>query len=169
MYKLYWLGKDFIVHETSTIEEMKEYLDNTFERDVGPVTVGVGSAEESDYYTWEIVDDQMRMKLWERAENYMGENFYEYFVFLGKHRDSDPIDVSNFRVALKRFDDDADIVVARSNHWLVGWIEVILIHQSDEITIGHAEDILAELENYPVLDHEDYERVRDEMGIPEEE
>lgn len=169
-YKLYWPGKEFVVTETSTLEEMKEYLDVSFEKDVGPITIGMGSIGESEYYAWKIVDDWIVMDMWERAQNYMGENYYEYFGFMSKTRDSDPIDESNFRVALERLGGLSEtVIVIRSNHWLVGWIEGILIHQSDYDMVYKANDIRHELEEYPVLDDDDYERAKEEMGWENEE
>jgi hypothetical protein len=42
------------------------------------------------------------------------------------------------------------------NHWAVGWVESIIIHPSDITAVAEAELIVSEMENYPVLDDEDY-------------
>jgi hypothetical protein len=170
MYKLYYPGIDQVITETDNLDEMKKYLDKAFERDVGPVTIGLGYFGNSAYYTWKIVYDWIVMDMWERAQNYAGENYYEYFVFMGKHRDSDPLDVSNFRVGLERLGGESEtVIVVRSSHWLVGWIEMILIHQSDEDMVYRANDIRVEMKHYPVLDDEDYDKAKIEMGYEEED
>ena len=38
----------------------------------------------------------MSMKKWGHPKNYMGKTYYEYYVFLGQTRDSDPLEWSNF-------------------------------------------------------------------------
>ena len=97
------------------------------------------------------------MKRWERARNYIGETYYEYFVLIGQHRDSDALDRSNFQVALDLLSGESEkVLVVCSNHWAVGWIEGIFIHESatDKIAIG--EEIEERLSQYPVLDEEHY-------------
>lgn len=97
------------------------------------------------------------MHKWERASNYMGEEYFDYYVLLGQSRDSDPIERANFDAALKRLGGESEtVIVIRSNHWAVGWIEQLLIHESDKEHIAEGEKIQAELENYPVLDDELY-------------
>lgn len=170
MYKLYYPGIDQVITETDNLDEMKKYLDKAFERDVGPVTMGLGSLPGAEYYAWKIVDDWVHMDMWERAQNYMGEDYSEYFVFLGQHRDSEPMEISNFHVALERLGGESDtVIVAGSGHWLVGWTEQILIHQSDEDMIYKANDMVHELEEYPVLDEDDYDRTKEEMDWDEDE
>jgi hypothetical protein len=39
------------------------------------------------------------LKLWKHPDNYLGATWYDYYVVLGQHRDSDVITRSNFRVA----------------------------------------------------------------------
>lgn len=95
---------------------------------------------------------------------------------VGIHRDSDPLERSNYRVALREMaraigkspDDiptmphDASLdpvetlALGRFGHWAVGWIEEILYRANCEELARTAWDIAQRLESYPVLDEEDY-------------
>ena len=95
-------------------------------------------------------------------------------MFLGRNRDSDCLVNSNFDTALSRVravmskdsvpgeDDCATVQVVSENHWLCGWVEWVAIHPSDTAAVAEAEAIESELENYPVLDEEDFSRREDE-------
>jgi len=100
------------------------------------------------------------MKKWSRTENYIGETYYDYYVLLSHHRDSGLVDESNFQSALKMLNGESDTVkVIRAKHWLCGWVEMILIHESDKESIDKGNEIEKALENYPILDEDDfYER-----------
>lgn len=75
---------------------------------------------------------------------------------VAQNRDSGPFDRSNFESALKMLYGESDSVeVHRFGHWGPGWYEIILVDpNSDKIQI--VDDIIGSLENYPVLDEEDY-------------
>jgi len=100
------------------------------------------------------------MQKWSRSENYIGELYYDYYVLLSRCRDSGLVEESNFQSALKMLNGESDTVkVIRFSHWLCGWIEVILIHESDKESINKGNEIEKALESYPILDEEDfYER-----------
>jgi hypothetical protein len=90
---------------------------------------------------------------WQRAANYGGTDYSDYFVFLSQHRDSDRLTRCNFRAALDAIGGESDsVIIARANHWGYGWVESILIHESDTEALDNAEDILAALSDYPVVD-----------------
>jgi hypothetical protein len=92
------------------------------------------------------------MHKWKRASNYMGEEYPDYYVLIGQNRDSDPLERANFDEALERLGGESEtVLVIRSNHWAVGWVEVILIHESDKEHIAEGEKIQAELQDYPAL------------------
>ena len=68
-------------------------------------------------------------------------------------RDSGPLEVSNFRVALQQLDGESNTVeVHHFNHWGPGWFEIILAHPSREADVTAIEE---SLEEYPVLDDVD--------------
>jgi len=100
------------------------------------------------------------MQNWSRTENYFGETYYDYYVLLSRHRDSGLVEESNFQSALKMLNGESDTVkVIRAKHWLCGWVEMILIHESDKESIDKGNEIEKALENYPILDEDDfYER-----------
>ena len=114
------------------------------------------------------------MKLWKHPSNYIGATWEGWLVFLGRNRDSDCLVNSNFDTALSRVravmskdsvpgeDDCATVQVVSENHWLCGWVEWVAIHPSDTAAVAEAEAIESELENYPVLDEEDFSRREDE-------
>ena len=106
----------------------------------------------------------MRMKKWVWPKNYGGAEWHGYYVFLSRTRDSDILEDSNFAVALAAlggetgFDDDdiAAVAVVREGHWACGWVEWIAIHETAIDKIAIAEKLLERLENYPILDEEDF-------------
>jgi hypothetical protein len=104
------------------------------------------------------------LNLWEWPESYSGSSWNEYYVFLGKHRDSDLLDESNFDVGYSKIKDlntelengDNSIQIVREGHWAVGWIEWIAIHESNIPALKVADSISSDLKDYPVLDEEDW-------------
>lgn len=94
---------------------------------------------------------------WKLPPNYMGAEWPEYYVFLGRNRDSDVLTVSNFYSGLQAIGGETDTVVAvTENHWAVGWVEWIAIHESDTVALQKADAIMGRLEDYPVVDEEDF-------------
>jgi len=69
-------------------------------------------------------------------------------------RDSDVLAESNFETAQKILDEDkAEYEVHRFEHWGPGWFEILLVHPENLPTVEKIEETL---ENYPVLDDDDY-------------
>jgi hypothetical protein len=102
------------------------------------------------------------MKLWTRPENYIGAEWPEYYVAYGRHRDSDVLDESNFHSLLRRLGGESDtVVVVHESHWAVGWVEWIGIHKSDASGIRIASECLRKIEDYPILDEDDYSERED--------
>lgn len=107
------------------------------------------------------------LKRWNMPSNYFGEVWPDYFVFLSRHRDSDELTESNFRSAMKRleslpaFDGESRLEV-RESHWAVGWVEWIAIHADDTEALKAADEMAASLENYPILDEEDFSSLEQE-------
>jgi hypothetical protein len=95
------------------------------------------------------------MQKWCRSENYIGESYNDYYVLLSRNRDSGLVEESNFQSALKALNGESDTVkVIRSSHWLCGWIEMILIHESDVKSVDKGNEIEKALDNYPILDED---------------
>ena len=95
------------------------------------------------------------MQKWSSSENYIGETYYDYYVLLSHHRDSGLVEESNFQSALKMLNGESDTVkVIRAKHWAVGWVEMILIHESDTKSVDKGNEIEESLNNYPILDED---------------
>jgi hypothetical protein len=84
--------------------------------------------------------------------------------FTLEHRDSNTLDQSNSATIKQLIKDNGledDFEVCNFNHWAVGWAEQLAIRLATEDGINHEaltfwQSILDSLENYPVLDEDDY-------------
>jgi len=103
------------------------------------------------------------MEKWKREENYMGEDLRDYFILYAHHRDSEPLDESNYYYIKERFENLEGARVVRFSHWAVGWVEAIMIHQDAVETIEKAKDIEESLLDYPVLDEDDFSMRENEI------
>lgn len=105
------------------------------------------------------------------ADNYIGPDYREYFYFYGKHRDSDPLSISNFGIIVKTLKEAGilideyerpekakhHVLLTRFGDWAVGWIEHIMIKEDAPLEVRRIIfDLYASMESYPVLDDEDY-------------
>ena len=87
---------------------------------------------------------------WTLPSHYVGAEWHEYFVFLGRNRDSDDLTESNFECGLQAIGGESDTVrVIRESHWGCGWIEWIAIHESDESALAIARELIDGLNAYP--------------------
>jgi hypothetical protein len=90
--------------------------------------------------------------------NFTGDDsaYRNWLGVAGRSRDSGCLEESNFATTLKRLGGEGENVrVERFGHWAVGWIEEIYVRPgTNEAT--EAQKIHDELEEYPVLDEEDW-------------
>ena len=87
----------------------------------------------------------------------MGDEFPDYYVGLSQTRDSEALERSNFKSALAELGGEKDgVIVARFNHWAVGWVETIMVHKDAKDKVAILQDIENRMADYPVLDEEDY-------------
>lgn len=93
---------------------------------------------------------------WERADNYIGEDYSDYFVVFSKNRDSSILEKSNWDYMVDELGDLEGVEVVRFNHWAVGWIEALIVHEDAEETIDTATDLINQYERYPLLNEQDY-------------
>ena len=103
---------------------------------------------------------------WTRPPSYYGAIWPEYYVVGGQHRDSGILDQSNFNVTKQRLTpwNDAEVnaldpawTTTTASHFLVGWVETIYVLQDAPVELlAEAAEIIESLENYPILDEEDY-------------
>lgn len=117
------------------------------------------------------------LQQWTRPSNYIGTQWEGWYPVLGQSRDSDPLERSNFRVALSLLreaespegvigdeEGTASVRVAHERHFLCGWVETILVHESDEAALRAADDLAGRLQEYPILDEEDWSNLEHETA-----
>jgi len=104
------------------------------------------------------------LKRWTMPSNYFGAVWPAYYsAGIGQSRDSDALERSNFRCMLAALGGESDTVeVVRASHWAVGWVEWIAIHQDDSRALAIADKIAARLEDYPVIDEDDWGELEQE-------
>ena len=104
------------------------------------------------------------LNLWTHPDNYAGEVWPGYYsAGVGRSRDSDCLEESNFEcmIAALREADNGDELhddwqIVREGHWAVGWVEWIAISQDSADHLRVADQIVAGLQDYPVIDDMDY-------------
>lgn len=98
------------------------------------------------------------LKLWTMPDHYAGAVWPGYYSSgVSQSRDSDALERSNFRCMLAAIGGESDTVqVIREGHWAVGWVEWIAIHQDDEKALRIADKINGALEDYPVINEDDW-------------
>jgi hypothetical protein len=105
---------------------------------------------------------------WKKSENYMGEEYPDYYVLpFGHTRDSTLLEEANFQAALKELggENAPGVLVPRAGHWAVGWVEPLLVKKDVKKTVEKAEELVDRFEQYPVLDDDLYYRMEYEAGI----
>ncbi len=104
---------------------------------------------------------------WKLPDHYFGAEWYDYFGSgCGRSLDSDVLERANFQAMLNALgfdnetasddcptiDDEPTRIIVRENHWAVGWIEWIAIHESDEVGLKIADEIIEAKNQYPIID-----------------
>jgi hypothetical protein len=104
------------------------------------------------------------LKRWTMPRYYFGETWPEYYSSgVGQSRDSDCLERSNFICMLKALGGESEtVIVVRENHWAVGWVEWIAIHESDSKALAVADDLKGKLDNYPVIDESHWSELESE-------
>ncbi len=98
-----------------------------------------------------------RLERWTMPRDYCGATWPEcYSAGVGRSRDSDCLEESNFQSMLAELGGESDtVMVIRESHWAVGWVEWLAIHESDEKSLRAADAMQGRLEDYPILDEDD--------------
>ena len=98
------------------------------------------------------------LERWKLPRDYGGAHWPEYYsAGVGQHRDSDSLEQSNFATMLELLGGESDTVqVVREGHWAVGWVEWIAIYHLDSKALQIADEAQGRLEDYPILDEDDY-------------
>lgn len=98
--------------------------------------------------------DRLNRKGW--PNSYYGD-YPDYYVFLGRSRDSSILEDSNFDAALELLGGESeDVVIERAGHWACGWVEHIAVNPDNPDKVRIAEEILDRLDSHPVLDDDDF-------------
>lgn len=107
------------------------------------------------------------LKLWTMPDDYIGEAWpTTYSAGVGQSRDSDALERSNFAAMLAAIGGESETVtVVHEGHWAVGWVEWIAIQQDDDKALEIADKLVEGLEDYPVIDENDFsEREQEEAN-----
>ncbi len=90
-------------------------------------------------------------------DNYSGPSLGDLIVVVGRNRDSEILEESNFDCALEMLGSESEKVkVERFGHWGCGWFELILVDPKSTKHVEIAYNITKALKEYPVLDESDY-------------
>jgi hypothetical protein len=102
---------------------------------------------------------------------YWGERG-DWLIAAAVHRDSDCLCRSNFRCverALKSLPEVkgwsgefTPVAVERFTHWAVGWVDYLVVDPSCSAAVAETERIREALEDYPVVDEEDFSNLEHE-------
>ena len=106
------------------------------------------------------------LKRWKMPSHYFGETWEGWYVFLGRTRDSENLDISNYETAIELLGGEntaaaeelRGVLIVEEHHWAVGWVQWIGIYWMDYDLLRKADEIAERLADYPVLDDEDYSR-----------
>lgn len=100
------------------------------------------------------------LRRWRTPRYYHGESWDGWYAApVGHSRDSDTVESSNWQVQLERIPESETVQVVSENHWAVGWVEWLAIHESDRGALAEAERVGDELENYPILDEDHHSQL----------
>ena len=104
------------------------------------------------------------LKRWTMPDSYIGAVWpTHYSAGVGQSRDSDALEQSNFICMLKVIGGESETVtVVRESHWAVGWVEWIAIEQDDAAALRKADEIVARLEDYPVINENHFSELETE-------
>lgn len=86
------------------------------------------------------------------------DEYQDWLVVVGQNRDSGHLAQSNFTAALSELGGDGpNVALLNFGHWACGWFELIVV-RPDTPEATRAQELRDALEDYPVLDDEDYSR-----------
>jgi hypothetical protein len=108
--------------------------------------------------------EPIHLERWSMPSHYFGAVWPAYYRSgCGQSRDSDALERSNFACMLKALGGESETVqVVRENHWAVGWVEWIAIHQDDGAALKIADEIQEGLQDYPVVDESHWSELEQE-------
>jgi hypothetical protein len=84
---------------------------------------------------------------------------------VSRHRDSEPLDESNFRVILHDLQSiDQRVRAERFQHWGSGWTEEMVVPLDNPAVVRGVEAWVSALQDYPVADDHDYAELEAEYA-----
>lgn len=101
------------------------------------------------------------LRRWTRADNYAGADLSDRYTVIGRTRDANLLEASNYDVAcaqLQALDPDGRYVeIHHFRHWACGWIDALTVRvDAPAALLAAADTLLAQLADYPILDESDY-------------
>ena len=124
--------------------------------------------EIEEFLKFDPLFKEMKELRWTQPDDYRGRTYEQYYRGPTRTRDSDPLTESNFNTSLEMLGGEnrdgaderseyyGDVIVEHWTHWGPGWVEQILVHYKAKDKIQILKDIKDRMENYPVLDEEDF-------------
>jgi hypothetical protein len=117
--------------------------------------------------------DYQHIERWKRPSNYGGAEWHEYYgAGVHRNRDSGVLERANFdamKAALETTPEPADWdkdepawTVVTENHWAVGWVEWIAIHEDHVTALKLADRIMGRMESSCVIDEDLLSQYEDE-------
>ena len=95
------------------------------------------------------------LEKWTRPDCYMGETYEEYYVVYSINRDSCLVEESNWACILNLLGGESEtVIVASASHCACGWLDILLIHESNKELLTEANNICEGLEDYPVVNED---------------
>jgi hypothetical protein len=96
----------------------------------------------------------------------MDDREHWFVMPVSQTRDSDILTKSNFDAFLKELGGESrSVEVHRFGHWGPGWFEIIIVSPRAAMRLQKAYDMARALDDYPILDEEDYLRQQHEDEI----
>jgi len=78
-------------------------------------------------------------------------------------RDSGILERSNFKTLLELLGGESkDVEICNFGHWACGWFKIIILNPENQELIGTAEKIEKQLDEYPILDEDNYSQLENE-------
>lgn len=98
------------------------------------------------------------LKRWSSAENYMGEDFGDYFIVTSFSRDSDVVCVANFIAIARRLssiepESERGWRIVKFGHWACGYFYSIIVHENSPL-VPECEAIVIAMREYPIYNED---------------
>lgn len=107
---------------------------------------------------------------WQHESHYGGDDLSEWYILYSHTRDSYLLQDNNFESIKKHLNEQGFeiagslengeegkvILLAGFGHWACGWIESLMIHQSNDAGLMLGDEIKAAIADYPIFDEDSY-------------